>query len=62
MIQVCDTAATAASWHTLPAPVEPDPARHERYTQLISIFDQLAEQVDPVFRRLQEFSDQPELT
>jgi xylulokinase len=57
-----DLAGAAASWHTLPAAVQPDPVRHERYAQLVSIFDQLAEQVDPVFRRLQEFSDQPELT
>jgi xylulokinase len=57
-----DLAATAASWHTLPEPVRPDAERHARYTDLVSIFDQLSERIDPVFRRLQEFSDQPDST
>jgi xylulokinase len=53
---VDDIASTASSWHTLPTAVEPDPARHARYQQLRAIFTELAAQVDPVFRRLQEFA------
>ena len=61
---VTDIAATATGWHTLPEPVRPDPQRHARYAELLTIFDELTAQVDPVFRRLQEFSaaepaDQP---
>lgn len=54
---ISDVGATAASWHTLPAPILPDPARHARYAELREIFDLLSEQVDPVFRRLQRFSE-----
>lgn len=53
---VDDLAATASSWHTLPAAVEPDPARHAPYRQLRAILTELTAQVDPVFRRLQEFA------
>lgn len=52
-----DIGAAAASWHDLPEPVLPDAARHARYAELREIFDLLSEQVDPVFRRLKEFSD-----
>lgn len=54
---ITDIGATAASWHELPAPVLPDAARHARYAELREIFDLLSDQVDPVFRRLKEFSD-----
>lgn len=51
-----DIAATASSWHELPAAIEPDPARHARYSELRSIFDELTQRVDPVFQRLEQFS------
>lgn len=55
-----DIGATAASWHSLPAPVQPEPARQARYRELRDIFELLSEQVDPVFERLQRFSDADE--
>ncbi len=54
---VTDIAERAASWHSLPAPVVPDPARAARYAELREIFDLLGDRVDPVFQRLQAFSD-----
>lgn len=57
---VTDIGATAASWHELPEAVQPDAARHARYAELREIFDLLSEQVDPIFRRLQTFSDADE--
>jgi xylulokinase len=54
---VADIGAMAASWHELPDPVLPDAARHARYAQFREVFDLLSDQVDPVFRRLQEISD-----
>jgi xylulokinase len=53
---VRDLAATVSTWHSLPAPVQPDPRRHARYAELLEIFDLLADQMDPVFRRLEHFS------
>ncbi|PPF85629.1 xylulose kinase [Subtercola sp. Z020] len=52
-----DIGRAAASWHTLPQPLQPDAGRHARYAELREIFDLLSAQVDPVFRRLQQFSD-----
>lgn len=53
---IADIAATASTWHELPAAIEPDPARHARYGELRGIFDELTERVDPVFQRLEQFS------
>lgn len=55
-----DIGAAAASWHTLPPAVQPDAVSHARYAELREIFDLLSTQVDPVFRRLQEFSETDE--
>ncbi|WBU39254.1 xylulokinase [Homoserinibacter sp. YIM 151385] len=58
--RITDLGAEAASRHDLPAATRPDPARHARYRELRSIFDELAESADPVFRRLQRFSEHDE--
>lgn len=55
-----DLASAAAGWHSLPAAVQPDATRHARYAELRDIFDLLSDQVDPVFRRLQAFSESDE--
>ena len=53
---ITDIAATASTWHELPAARQPDPARHARYREMRGIFDELTERVDPVFQRLEQFS------
>ncbi|WP_413317259.1 FGGY family carbohydrate kinase [Agrococcus sp. 1P02AA] len=53
---ITDIAATASTWHELPAARQPDPARHARYREMRAIFDELTERVDPVFQRLEQFS------
>lgn len=59
---ITDIAGQAAAWHSLPTPVLPDAGRSQRYAQLREIFDLLSDQVDPVFRRLQAFSDSEDPT
>ncbi|GAB2556536.1 FGGY family carbohydrate kinase [Leucobacter ruminantium] len=55
---VTDIAATIDSWHELGEPVQPDPSRHAVYRRYVEVFDELAKQVDPTFRRLQEISEE----
>ena len=54
---VTDIATTIDSWHDLGEPVRPDPARHSTYRRYLEVFNELSDQVDPTFRRLQEIAD-----
>lgn len=54
---VRDIQATVNGWHDLPDPVLPNPQRGSTYRKFLDVFQELSEQVDPTFRRLQEIGE-----
>jgi xylulokinase len=53
---VADLATTAKSWQETAEPVRPDPGRHQRYAGFLAAYEELREQLPPVFERLREAS------
>lgn len=48
-----DDVRRITEWHQPGEPVEPDPARHERYAELVEVFRLAAHGADPALERLQ---------
>jgi xylulokinase len=56
---VRDLAGTARSWQRTAPPVHPDPDRHRAYRALRTAYDQLRDQLAPIYQLLEKAREEP---